>query len=99
MTTLRELIIEKLPKKKDFCRCLCEKTKLALEYNKAIDDTHSSIDDIIGVVREEIMKLGVNTPLQVAELNKNLDSTLQKQSYQQAIGYWNALEDIKELLK
>ena len=61
--TLKEQIIEKLPKKKEveetgFSEHELEKVR-AYEsvYNQAIDDVHSSIDDIIGVVREAILAL------------------------------------------
>ena len=43
---------------------------------------------------EATEKMLVNTPEEVAELNKHLPSTIQEQSYLEAIGYTKAVKDI-----
>lgn len=49
------------------------------------------------VKREE--KSLVNTPDEVAELNKDLPSTIQRQAYNNAIGYTEAKQDTISYLK
>lgn len=49
---------------------------------------------LLQAVVEECEKMLVNTPEKVMELNKNLPSTLQEQSYSEAIGYTKAVNDI-----
>lgn len=47
---------------------------------------------------EATEKMLVNTPEEVAELNKHLPSTIQEQSYLEAIGYTKAIKDIIHLI-
>lgn len=53
------------------------------------------IDEVIGMI-EGMM---VNTPDEVAELNKDLPSTIQTQAYHNAIGYTDALSSLKQKLE
>lgn len=56
-------------------------------------------NEVIDEVKKEVEKLEIKTPTQVAELNKHLPSTLQIQSYNNAVGYVDAIEDISTLLE
>lgn len=47
-------------------------------------------------VVEDILKLAVNTPEKVNELNVALDSRSRQELYLKAVGYWDCIKAVKE---
>ena len=69
-----------------------ERAKPIIEYLK------SSQLSLLLSVKEMVDKMVVNTPNEVALLNKELPTTLQTNYYNQAVGYVDAIEDLQSLL-
>lgn len=56
------------------------------------------INFVLDLVEKEVEKMVVNTPNEVALLNKELPSTLQTNYYNQAVGYVDAVKDISTII-
>ena len=63
-----------------------------------IEHLKSSHLSLLLSVKEMVDKMVVNTPNEVALLNKELPTTLQTNYYNQAVGYVDAIEDLQSLL-
>lgn len=81
------------------CACIDALDKVRKEAMKLNYWDKEKRNEVIDEVRNEVEKLEIRTPTQVAELNKHLPSTLQTQSYNNAVGYVDAIEDISTLLE
>ena len=65
------------------------------KFKQFVKSSHLSL---LLSVKEMVDKMVVNTPNEVALLNKELPTTLQTNYYNQAVGYVDAIEDLQSLL-
>lgn len=76
----------------------CGECELCVDNEETMQEIISEVTkQIQSDLLKEVLSLGVNTPDEVKEKNKHLDSTSQEQLYSGAIGYWSCLNDIKKL--
>ena len=90
--------LEKFEKEYDFINDEDEYTLDKYDVESFIEHLKSSHLSLLLSVKEMVDKMVVNTPNEVALLNKELPTTLQTNYYNQAVGYVDAIEDLQSLL-
>jgi len=69
-----------LPREKEFCRCLCEKTKINLAYNQALAEVTASLPSLVEYIYADAVRIIGNMSFANDEISaKDLIRHLEKE--------------------